>query len=74
MKVPVGRVPTIDVRAYYRSLGAKNKDAMARLIVARFPELRSVLPPRRKPWMPPNERMAIFDSVALATVFEYQKQ
>lgn len=74
MKIAVGRVPRVSVREDYRELGAKNKDAMARLIVARFPELRPVLPPRRKMWMPQNERMTIFDSVAFATVFNEQRQ
>jgi hypothetical protein len=54
------------VRPHYAERGAKNKDEIARMIAKRFPELRSSLPPRRKPWMPEDERMATFDAAALA--------
>jgi hypothetical protein len=67
--VAVARVSSASVRAHYAELSAKNKDAIARLIVSRFPELRSVLPPPRKIWKPKDERMTIFDSVAFATVY-----
>lgn len=69
MDVAVKRVSTTNVRAHYAELDARNKDAIAKLIVSRFPELRSVLPPPRGMWRPKNERMTIFDSVAFATVF-----
>jgi GNAT superfamily N-acetyltransferase len=71
MHVAVGRVPAIRVREHYRNLGARNKSAIAALIAERFPELRPVLPPPRKIWMSPNERMTIFDSIAFATVFAF---
>jgi GNAT superfamily N-acetyltransferase len=69
MDIAVGRVSGRSVRDHYAELGARNKDVIARLIVTRFPELRSVLPPPRGMWRPKNERMTIFDSVAFATVF-----
>jgi hypothetical protein len=70
MNVAIGRVPGITVRKYYRELGGRNKSEIAKLVAERFPELRSVLPPpRNKIWLPPNERMTIFDSIAFATVF-----
>lgn len=70
MNVAVGRVAAISVREHYRERDAKNKDAIARAIVERFPRLQPVLPPLRdKIWLPPSERMSIFDSIAFATVF-----
>jgi GNAT superfamily N-acetyltransferase len=74
LDVAVGRVSSRSVRAHYAELGAKNKDAIAKLIVSRFPELRSVLPPPRGLWRPKNARMTIFDSVAFATVFAAERE
>lgn len=68
MGVGVRRVSMATVREHYADLGATNKDAVARLVVDRFPELESILPPRRRPWMPEDERMAVFDAVALASI------
>jgi RNase H-fold protein (predicted Holliday junction resolvase) len=68
MNVAFRRVPMATVREHYADLGATNKGAVARLVVDRFPELESFLPPRRKAWMPEDERMAIFDAMAMALV------
>lgn len=43
-----------------------NKEGIAAAIASEFPELASTLPPQRKPWMSEDERMAIFDAVAMA--------
>lgn len=66
--VAVRSVAMQDVREHYRDLGAKSKDAVAGLIASRFPELRRILPPRRKNWMREDERMAVFDAIAMALV------
>jgi hypothetical protein len=58
-------VPATVVRARFAALGAKNKDAVARIVAARFPELARSLPPPRKPWQSEDERMAVFDALAL---------
>jgi hypothetical protein len=34
----------------------------------RFPELQAFLPPVRKPWMPEDDRMAVFDALSFAVV------
>ena len=34
-----------------------------------FPELQPFLPPFRKPWMPEDDRMAIFDAVSFAVAY-----
>lgn len=64
--IEVRAVPMDAVREHYRAIGAKSKDAVARLIVDRFPELQPILPPRRKNWMREDERMAVFDALAMA--------
>lgn len=66
--VEVHAVAMEGVREHYRNLGAKSKDAVARLVVDRFPELRPILPPRRKNWMREDERMAVFDAITMALV------
>jgi len=43
----------------------KNKDQIALAIVARYPELSSVLPPRRRVWQSEDYRMSIFDAAAI---------
>lgn len=60
------RIPAAEVRQSAATTGATNKDAAAKLLAARFPELEPLLPPRRKTWMSEDERMAIFDSAGLA--------
>lgn len=64
--IAVHFVPMKDVRNHYRDLRAKSKDAVAGLIVTRFPELQRIRPPRRKNWMREDERMAVFDAIAMA--------
>jgi hypothetical protein len=43
---------------------ARTKQEIAESIATSFPELRSRLPRRRKPWMAEDERMSIFDAVS----------
>lgn len=51
-----------------RFLGVTTKAEIARCLAARFPELRSRMPPERKPWMTEDERMHIFDALSFALV------
>lgn len=67
--VRVRRVSRTKVGKTFAGFGASNKDQIARLIAARFPELALRLPPERKPWMSEDARMAIFDAAAFALVF-----
>jgi hypothetical protein len=53
------------VQKYFHSSRRITKHQMAVAIAERFPELSSRLPPRRKPWMSEDSRMAIFDAAAL---------
>ena len=62
----VRRVARADVRRWYAKIGSSNKDSVAAVIVDQFPELESILPPKRKTWMPEDQRMAVFDAATLA--------
>jgi hypothetical protein len=42
------------------------KQGRAQFLADRFPELQPFLPPVRKPWMPEDDRMAIFDALSFA--------
>jgi hypothetical protein len=57
-------------RRQIRAIGALPQTSTKRgrscLLAERFPELHPFLPPVRKPWMPEDDRMAIFDAVGLA--------
>ncbi len=50
-----------------------NKDQVASVIAERFPELLSVLPPRRRPWQSEDYRMSIFDAAAIGIAYFNRK-
>jgi Holliday junction resolvasome RuvABC endonuclease subunit len=72
----VRRYSRIQVRQVFDGRGARNKHDIAAFIAESYPELFPRLPRYRKPWMPEDERMAIFDaaSFALAYFAEEQRQ
>jgi len=47
-------------------LGPQTKSQIATLLVARFPELRTRMPRERTTWSTEDERMHVFDALALA--------
>jgi hypothetical protein len=66
--IPVSRVSMAKVFRHFRRFGAKNKNAIAQLIADRFPELERLVPPRRRVWMSEDDRMSVFDAMAMALV------
>ena len=62
--------PTLASRGEVRScLGLNDyatKHEAATRIAEIYPEIKSLLPPKRKPWMSEDERMNVFDAVGLA--------
>jgi len=48
---------------------AATKYGRASILAERFPEVRAYLPPMRKPWMPEDDRMAIFDALSFAVAY-----
>lgn len=65
----VALVSAVAVRRTFASFEANNKDQVARKIVEWFPELAPRLPKPRKPWMSEDERMGIFDALALICAY-----
>jgi hypothetical protein len=65
MRIPRTGVSRERVRHAFSQSNATTKQAIARVIADHFPELHHRLPPKRKPWMSEDSRMAIFDAVAL---------
>ena len=57
------------MRAAFSQFGAVTKHQIATAIAKHFPELAARMPPFRKPWMSEDDRMSIFDAVALALTF-----
>ena len=56
----------VQITKVFSSSGAITKHQIASSIAKQIPELALRLPPPRKPWMGEDERMSIFDAVALA--------
>ena len=51
-----------------------NKHQIASALATRFPDLVSVLPPKRKAWQSEDYRMSIFDAAALGTAHFERKR
>jgi hypothetical protein len=65
-RVLVRLVSRREIRAIGHLPLTSTKHGRASLLAERFPELHPFLPPVRKPWMPEDDRMAIFDALSLA--------
>lgn len=55
-----------EIRRAFASTGAVTKEAIAKVLVVRFPELRAKAPPHRNVWESEDSRMSIFDALSLA--------
>jgi len=67
-RIPVRLVPEeVLVRAFDGM--NDNKHQIASRISELFPELLSILPPKRKPWQSEDYRMSIFDAAALGIAY-----
>ncbi len=67
------RVVTIareDVREAWLARGATNKETVAAMIAARYPELSAVVPPPRKRGANEDPRVNIFDAASLVLTHE----
>ncbi|MDA2925808.1 hypothetical protein MYX78_01015 [Acidobacteria bacterium AH-259-G07] len=61
------------VRNTFSRFGAVNRYEIATVIADHLPQLAPRLPPPRKLWMTEDDRMSIFDAVALALTFFHFK-
>ncbi len=69
--IKIHRYSRAKVRRVFSESGATTKHQIATTIAELLPELALQLPPFRKPWMPEDERMSIFDAASFAFTFYY---
>jgi hypothetical protein len=72
--IQVRKISRLRMRRIFARLGASNKHQIARIVSERLPELLSRLPPERKPWMPEDPRMGIFDAAAFALAYFLERR
>jgi Holliday junction resolvasome RuvABC endonuclease subunit len=72
--IEVRRYSRAAVRQVFATRGACTKHEIAALIAKSYPELFPRLPRFRKPWMPEDDRMAIFDAASFALAYFNKKQ
>ena len=72
-KIPIRLLSAKTIDAAF-SGSNDNKDQIASVLAARFPDLLSVLPPKRRAWQSEDYRMSIFDAAALGTAYFQQKR
>jgi Holliday junction resolvasome RuvABC endonuclease subunit len=68
-KIKARSFSRVQIRKAVPASATSTKHQIARSITVLLPELAFRLPPPRKPWMTEDERMSIFDAVALALVY-----
>lgn len=64
------RVRQFSRREVRIAFGVYTKEAIARAIAQRFPQLSRRMPPHRELWMAEDPRMHLFDALALALTFQ----
>lgn len=59
------------VKDTFELFGARNKYEISKKISEAYPQLKSKLPDKRKPWEPENYYQGIFDAMALVLTHHY---
>jgi hypothetical protein len=73
-KISTRLVSRAGMKQVFALLGAETKHEIATVIAKRLPELAPRQPRYRQPWMPEDYNMAIFDAVALAITFYFERE
>ena len=66
LDIDVVRISWALVRQVCGESASATKEQIAARVGEMFPEIKHQAPPKRKPWMSEDERMNLFDAVALA--------
>lgn len=61
----------MQIRDTFSVLGASTKFEKSIQIMKWYPELESIIPPKRRPWKPEHYQMGVFDAFALLTTHWY---
>jgi Holliday junction resolvasome RuvABC endonuclease subunit len=69
--IPTYRYTRQQIRDVFELYGATSKYEISKQIIHWFPVLADLAPQKRKPWLPEDARMGIFDAMALAITHEY---
>ncbi len=72
-KINVCRYTREKIRDTFEIFGAKNKYEIDRKIVEAYPQFKTKLPDKRKPWEPENYYQGLFDALALLISYQYQE-
>jgi len=67
--IDIVMISRLDVRRFFAPLDGRNKDVIARTVANHFPELLRALPRERRPWVPEQYRMALFEAASYALVY-----
>jgi Holliday junction resolvasome RuvABC endonuclease subunit len=70
-RVKTCSVSPLLVKKVFLAFRATTKHQIAQVIATQLPELALRVPRHRKPWMPEDYRMSIFDATALALTYFY---
>lgn len=67
--VPISFVTEHTLKAFYRSLGRRNKFQVGEFLATRFPQIAWKLPRKRKPYEPEPWAICYFDAISLGVAF-----
>lgn len=70
-KVKICRYSRQQIKDTFQIFGARNKFEIGRKIVEIYPQLKTKLPDKRKPWEPENYYQGIFDAMTLVLTHHY---
>jgi Holliday junction resolvasome RuvABC endonuclease subunit len=59
------------IKDTFEIFGARNKYEISKKIVEVFPQFKTKLPDKRKPWEPENYYQGLFDAMALVLTYMY---
>lgn len=73
-KIPVRKYSSSQVQEVFSFAGVRTKQQIAEQICEWLPRFSSHLPPKRKIWMSEDQRMGIFDAIALILTYYYLEE
>lgn len=58
-----------EIRSSFENMGCKTRVEIAGALARIFPELASLVPPKRRAWQAEHPRMTVFDAIALGLAY-----
>ncbi len=69
--VKISKYSKEQIKGIFEIFGARNKFEISQKIAEMYPEFKSKLPHKRKPWLPENYYQGLFDAMTLVLVYQY---